>query len=199
MEIFRTIIDTLRDLESRAGDFLLNIESRGAVYFDRSGERKNFSDYETTSHVAVLAAIRAAGLSDGDIVYVIGSGKGRAMAHLARVKLRKVVGIELSEELYRISRNNMEKLRGRKTPVEIRNKNVVDADLSEATVFYMFNPFGPETMKIFLGKIDSCAPGTMIIYLNPLCRSVFDEFPRFRIAKDVKFPTGIEILIYEAK
>ncbi len=197
MKILKSIIDCFRDLESRAGDLLLNIDTHGPMYFDRSGTRRDYSDYETTSHLLVLAALRMAVISEDDVAYVVGSGKGRALAHLARMRLRKVVGIELSEELCRIAERNMKRLRGIRTPVEIRNEDAVRADLSESTVFYMFNPFGPETMRLFLNGIYSRPPGTRIIYLNPLCRSIFAEFPRLRLIRTDKHPIGPWINIYE--
>lgn len=192
-----SIKDFLRDLESRAGDLLLNIDTHAPVYFDRSGERRDYSDYETTSHLIIQAALRKANISADDIAYVLGSGKGRAAAHLARMKLRKVVGIELSEELSRLARVNMERLRGLRTPVEIRTGNVVGADLSEATFFYMFNPFGPAPMKLFLRGIDSSRPGTRILYLNPVCRSTFAEFPRLSLMWTDRYPVGPDIDYYE--
>lgn len=197
MGIWLRLTGFLRGLESRIGDILLNIDTHGPVYFDRSGERRDSSDYETTSHLIVLAALRMAEISENDVAYVLGSGKGRALAHLARMRLRKVVGIELSEDLCRIAKSNMERLRDMKTPVEIRNGNVAGADLSEGTFFYMFNPFGPETMKLFLNNINSSRPGTRIVYLNPVCRSIFEEFPRLKIIRTEKYPIGPWIYIYE--
>ena len=197
METSLRLTAFLRDLESRAGDFFLNIHTHGSLYFDRSGARRDYSDYETNSHFVIRAAIRAAGITEHDIIYELGSGKGRALAHFARMKLRKVVGIELSEELCLISRANMEKLRGAKTAVEVRNEDVIGADLSDATVFYMFNPFGPETMRLFLDKTYFSKAGTKIIYLNPRCRSVFAEFPRLKLIKSGKYPIGPEIDYYE--
>ncbi len=197
MSLSETILDAARYLESRLGDFLLDIETHGSVYFERSGVRRDYSDYETVSHLVIAAVLHCAGISTEDIVYVLGSGKGRAVAHLARMKLRKVVGIELSEELCRISRDNMERLKMRLSPVEIRNQDVIGADLDEATVFYMFNPFGPETMRTFLSKIDGSRPGVRIIYLNPLCRSVFEGFPRLKLVRTNKYPVGPAVNIYQ--
>lgn len=187
----------LRDMESRAGDFLLNIETHGSVYFDRSGARRDYSDYETTSHLMVMAALRMTKISGDDVAYVLGSGKGRAIAHFARRKLRKVVGIELAEDLCRISRNNIDTLKGGKTPVEIRNQNVLGADLSDATIIYMFNPFGPETMRTFLKKTGPFKAGTKIIYLNPVCSSVLEEFSGINLIRTVKYPFGPVINYYE--
>lgn len=201
MKILKTAIDLLRSLESQAGDLLLNINTCGNVYFDRSGIRREYSDYETTAHTTVLSAIRAVKPSENDCVYVIGAGKGRAMCHFARLKVRRVVGIELSRQLCEIASENLESLRGRRSPFEVRNEDAVSADLAEGTIFYMFNPFDHEPMRKFLANLSGDHgprdPGMKIIYLNPLCREVFSEFPFLKAIHDQKRLTGIRMIIYE--
>ena len=79
--------------------------------------------------------------------YDIGSGMGRIVCAVARKRLRKGIGMELSEPLCQIARRNAMKLRGRKAPIEMVCGDASTADLREGTIYFMFNPFGADTMR----------------------------------------------------
>ena len=65
----------------------------------------------------------------------------------------KVAGIEYDPKLAETARANAQQLRGRRSSIEILTGDAVDADYREGTVFWMFHPFGPETMREVLEKI----------------------------------------------
>lgn len=88
-----------------------------------------------------------------DVFYDIGSGMGRVLCVAARDRLRQVVGVELDPELCRIARRNAERLRRRRTPIEVRCEDASAADLADGTIYYLHNPFGAETMRDVLEGI----------------------------------------------
>jgi predicted RNA methylase len=73
---------------------------------------------------------------------------------LARLPLKRVVGIELDAGLVEAARRNAERLRGRRAPIEVHCQDAAGADYSDGTIYLLYCPFGPETMKDVLEKIE---------------------------------------------
>ncbi len=82
-----------------------------------------------------------------DVVYDIGAGMGRVVCILARLPLRRCVGVELFEPLCQKARKNAERLRGRKSRIDIICADATTADMADGTIYFLFNPFGPETLS----------------------------------------------------
>ena len=68
-------------------------------------------------------------------------------------RISRVVGIELDRPLCQIARQNADRMRGRHAPIDVRCEDASSADLSDGTIYYLYNPFGPETMRDVLGRI----------------------------------------------
>lgn len=81
-----------------------------------------------------------------EVLYDLGCGRGRILCVMARARLRAVVGIELQSDLYHACHNNLTNLRGRKSPFDIRQQDAALANLDEATVIFLFNAFGEQTL-----------------------------------------------------
>ena len=109
-------------------------------------------DYWNLRKVANILKPR---LSSSDVFYDLGSGKGRIMCFMARKPIKRVVGIELSEYLCEIAKQNADNLRGKNAEIIIECKDVVQADLSDGTIYFMYNPFGSDTMKVVINKIEN--------------------------------------------
>lgn len=114
-----------------------------------------------------------------DVFYDIGCGMGRILCVAARLPLRKCVGVELQEPLCQIARRNATNLRGRKAPVEIICGDATTVDLSDGTIYFMFNPFGPETLRDTLenirGSFSQNPRDIRIIYYHAKYQSVIDD------------------------
>ena len=80
------------------------------------------------------------------VFYDIGSGKGRVLCIMARQPFKRVVGVELFAELCAAARANARKMRGRKAPIDVIQADAAQADMSDGTIYFMFNPFGRDTM-----------------------------------------------------
>lgn len=72
---------------------------------------------------------------------------------MAQKNVRKCVGIELIESLCLVAKNNAVRLRKRKAEIGFICDDATKVDLSDGTIFYLFNPFGAETMKEVLVNI----------------------------------------------
>lgn len=114
-----------------------------------------------------------------DVVYDVGCGMGRIVCDVARSHVKKCVGVELFEPLCEIARKNAGRLRGRKSPIEIICNDAAKADLSDGTVYFMFNPFGPDTMRDVIENIHrSLSPNPRAIticYYNALYDAVLAD------------------------
>lgn len=180
----------------------MGVNTRGSVYFENPrGEYHDAFDFETISHYTIEKVIRQTQLKEEDTAFVLGCGKGRAVCHLARRNLHKVVGIEISSKLVSMAQENVQKLRGRRAPVEICNADVASADLSKGNIFFMFNPFGAETLKQVIENIqnshDISRSRIIIIYVNATCAHVFEEFPWLQAKHDYYRSNDQRVVIYQ--
>ena len=129
-----------------------------------------------------IAARLAAG--PDDVIYDIGCGMGRVVCYFARLPVKKVVGVDLDAGLLRICEENLARLRGRKSPVELRNVDATEGDYSDATAVILFNPFGAEVLRLVLAKLQATVQATgrpiRVFYTFPVHQDVFAEFPAFR-------------------
>jgi hypothetical protein len=65
----------------------------------------------------------------------------------------KCIGVELLAPFCEIARRNAAGLRGRKAPIQIVCGDAATAELSEGTIYFMFNPFGADTLRDTLENI----------------------------------------------
>jgi hypothetical protein len=116
------------------------------------------------------------------------------------MRLRKVVGVELFEELCAVARHNASRLRGKKTPIDIINADVTKVDYSDGTAFYMWNPFGELTMRAFLKTLRESLrknPRTIRIgYLNPVCKQVMEGESWLERYDEYKTPCGTRMVYW---
>ena len=106
-----------------------------------------------------------------DVFVDIGCGKGRAIFFTAMQKLKKVIGVELDKMLVDAAKENLKNARFNNTPVEIVHADAAVFDAKDGTIFFMFNPFGPNTVKKVVDNIKKSLavnPRTIhIAYCNP--------------------------------
>ena len=76
-----------------------------------------------------------------------------------------------------IARNNAVKLRFRNAPIDIKCCDAATADINDGTVFYLYNPFGINTMTEFLLNLElsimSNPRKIRIAYANSIYSDVF--------------------------
>jgi precorrin-6B methylase 2 len=102
-----------------------------------------------------------------------GSGMGRVLYEAAaRYPFKRVIGLELSDELNEIARANLDRnsARLRCSNVEIVTGDALEYDPpSDVTVAWFYNPFTGATLEQALHKLLDTASGPLrIIYGNPI-------------------------------
>lgn len=120
-----------------------------------SNEARNGDNcrYATIGYRNVRRILRVVNPGREDVFYDIGCGMGRILCVAALRPVRKCVGVELLEPLCEIARQNANSLRRRKAPIHIIRGDAATVDLSDGTIYFMFNPFGPDTLRDTLENI----------------------------------------------
>jgi SAM-dependent methyltransferase len=112
--------------------------------------------YSALEYEYLLWALPAIPFPAVEVVFVdYGAGKGRALAAAAAHPFRKVIGVEISEELVEIARDNLGRMKRRRAGrVEIHHSDAAAfAVPDDANVFFFFNPFGGATLARVVERI----------------------------------------------
>jgi SAM-dependent methyltransferase len=117
--------------------------------------------------------------SSQDTFVDIGCGKGRVLCCAARRPLKKVIGIEVNETLVALARENIRKLRGRRSPVEVVGLGAEQFDYSECTLIYLYNPFDKPIMNLVFDALSETYRRSprhvMIAYVNCVHEQVLEQ------------------------
>jgi predicted RNA methylase len=126
-------------------------------------------------------------VGSGDVFVDFGSGKGRVLCQAARYPFRRVIGIEIAEDLTEVARQNVEAQRPNWRCEEVE---LVTGDATtwvvpdDMTVAYFFNPFVGETFRRvhanILASLDRNPRRVRLIYALPVMDDVLVESGRWR-------------------
>jgi hypothetical protein len=154
-----------------------NINTRGCVA-PRHGDATR---YESVPYHAMFRIMDHLQLGPDDVVVDIGSGMGRAVCVAASYPIRESIGVELEADLHRRALENAVRARRLRAPIRLHCRSAADFDFAHVTVILFFNPFGPETMRTVLRRIEGSLrahPRTIRIgYLNATCAHVLCAQP----------------------
>jgi precorrin-6B methylase 2 len=93
--------------------------------------------FDPTPQEVVERMLALAGIQKGDVVYDLGAGDGRVVITAAKQYGVKAVGYEVDAGLAKLARENVRK-QGIEKSVEIREQDLMSADLSPATVVTLY-------------------------------------------------------------
>jgi SAM-dependent methyltransferase/peroxiredoxin len=100
--------------------------------------------YEPSSWLALRWGLRRIGPGSEDVLVDFGCGKGRVICEAARRPFGRVIGVEISQRLLDVARENVDRNRQR---FRCQNIDLVKADATEwqipddMTVAYLYHPF----------------------------------------------------------
>jgi hypothetical protein len=169
----------LADIPSKVSslfwEYRLGISTRGSLGEDDGGEH---ACYSTVPYLAIFRILNSFSLTRSDVFVDLGSGKGRTVCCAATYDIERAVGIEDVGELCELSRHNVSRMRHRRAPADIVQGRVQQFDYRQGTVFYLFNPFGPDTLGQVLRNL-ACGLHTSprpvrIAYVNPTHEEVLE-------------------------
>ncbi|MDQ2839950.1 MAG: methyltransferase domain-containing protein [Acidobacteriota bacterium] len=112
--------------------------------------------YQPASYRDMREMFNSLQISQDDVFLDFGSGMGRVLCVAACYPFRAVIGVEVSPELCDIARLNVRRIAGRLRCKDVRviNTNAASFDIpAEASVIFLFNPFGGATLAQVLEKL----------------------------------------------
>jgi SAM-dependent methyltransferase len=137
--------------------------------------------YLPTSYSVLRRVLRRASVGRGDVFVDLGSGMGRAVFVASDLGARRAVGVEIDEALVNRARANLTRSRLRAREVEFVHAPAETYSLEQATVIFMYHPFGAGTMTAvaenIAGGLKKNPRNLRVVYLNPQCSSVLDALP----------------------
>jgi len=174
------LLQTALRVENALYEYRLGISTRGLFGFaSRDWTREEHIYYGTSPFRGIFQILDWLVLAGSDVIVDLGCGKGRVLCCAAIYDIKQVVGVEDVEELCHIARNNLQRLRRKRTPAMVIHGKAEDFDYTQGTVFYMFHPFGPNTLREVLTRIGQGLQQRFrlirIVYVNPKHDSVLEE------------------------
>lgn len=143
--------------------------------------------YEPMHYEALDVVSRRLFLNASDVLYDLGCGKGRITCYFATKAIKKAGGVEYDPALAEAARANAANLIGRRAPISILTGDAAEQDYTDATVIFMFSPFGPAVMRRVLDRLKGME-GLRIVYASPSALEVFDEYPALKLIDDYYIP-----------
>jgi SAM-dependent methyltransferase len=170
-------IETAR--EANLGDFGLDLADRVR--------------YEPSGWMNLPRVLRAGEVSDDDVFVDLGSGKGRVVLQAARYPFRRVIGVEIAEQLTAVACANVEASRDRVRckEIELVTADVLEYELpDDVTVAYLYNPFRARTFELFaqrlIDALDRNPRPFRLIYSTPMEHELLMRTGRFHMVREVR-------------
>lgn len=123
-----------------------------------------------------------------------GSGKGRVLLAASHYPFRRIVGVEYSEQLCAIARDNVAKYcTGEDGRIEVLAADAAGHTLrDDETVFFLFNPFHGTVMQTVLDNISRSLQRrprrVWLVYNNPRCAEMIEARGDFTRSQHVHLP-----------
>ena len=136
-----------------------------------SGDEYRGGLYRPSSWVILRHVFKVFPVSTEDVFVDYGSGLGRVLIFAGEQPFKRVIGVEMSEDLNRVARENVERNRGR---FHCEDVEVVTADATQwpvpddLTVAYFYCPFPPqvfdEVLKQLFASLDRRPRTLRLVY-----------------------------------
>jgi precorrin-6B methylase 2 len=157
----------------------LGIVTRGLTSIDPADDEH--IHYGTVPYRTINAILDHLQLSSNDVFVDLGCGKGRVVCCSSLRRIRQSIGVEYSPDLSAIAQRNANRVKKKLSPIKIITIDAQQFDFTIGTVYYLFHPFGPKTLKnviegLHIGLQRLPRP-VRIVYVNPVHHDVFKEYP----------------------
>jgi SAM-dependent methyltransferase len=144
--------------QQRVFDLLLGVSTRGFVAtgddtYDAGGDN---CYYQGCEWLSVRRALKDLNPTESDVFVDLGSGKGKALLIAGQLPYKRVIGVEIDEELSQLAERNINRSRSRLPAerVECVTASVLEWKIpDDASVIFMFNPFIGQTFSAAMAKI----------------------------------------------
>jgi SAM-dependent methyltransferase len=154
----------------------LSIHSRGIVF---TRKQMDYKHYATSPYSFIMRILHSLKMVHSDVFVDIGCGKGRVLCCASRFEIKKVIGVEVDNELYKIARQNVRNARGTKSSIEIIHASAIDFDYRLGTIYYLFDTYGESSLSTTLARMKESLQEhprpIRIVYVNPVHEAVLSK------------------------
>jgi predicted RNA methylase len=141
-----------------------------------------------------------------DVFIDLGSGMGRMVIRAAsRYPFARVIGVEISDQLHRIAKENLNRTRARlRSPVKLICADVLDYQIpDDVSVVFLNNPFRGaifrHTIDALTESLDRAPRRLRVIYRAPREEAVLDEHLRARKMRARGRDMDRRVVMYEVR
>lgn len=107
-----------------------------------------------------------------DVIVDVGCGKGRVINYLLSRKTKnRIVGVELDPDIAQSTAHRLRRYRN----VTILTGNILDLWPEDATLFYLYNPFGEDVVRSVSQRLKIHPRRFTVIYYNCVHRAIFER------------------------
>jgi precorrin-6B methylase 2 len=135
--------------------------------------------YEGTPYLLLFAIMMQLEMGSKDKFVDLGCGKGRVVAMAALSKAGCVAGVEQDKGFLDTAQQNLARVPAASSKVQLFQGLAQEFDFDDATVVFMFNPFGEHTVKEvvdLLGESLARNPRRLrIVYANPVHERILQD------------------------
>jgi SAM-dependent methyltransferase len=140
----------------RSFEWRLGIATEAVIRLDEFGldsEERNL--YAASGYGVVRSALGSLRLRTDNVFLDIGSGMGRVIIMAATFPFRKVIGVEIADQLNSIARRNIARARGlRCRHIELITADAAKFDIPpDVTVVFLNHPFTGVVLKAVLANL----------------------------------------------
>jgi len=173
-----------------------NVDTEGKMdltYLDIESPNWIFGNsYQAVDTAELREMLEAADVPYEDFTFVdLGSGKGRALLLASERPFRKIIGVEFSQELAEVSRQNIRNYqdRARHCPdIEVIQQVAAHYVLpEERLVLFLYNPFSREVMARVVERACLSWQGhprdLIVLYNTPDCADLWESTGLFECVK----------------
>ena len=170
------------------------ISTGGRVDLEQLGlAHKDRLYYKPSRWLTLRRVLRKRDISEDDVFIDFGSGKGRVVLGAARYPFKRVIGVELSDALNSVARQNLERLRGRLAcdDVHLVTSDALEYEIpDDVTIAYFYNPFTGATFASVLDRllrsVDRNPRRLQIVYGNPVEHDAVMATGRVKLVKKAR-------------
>ena len=159
-------------------------------------DSNHFSRCSPSANKYLINVINSLNISSEDSILDIGCGKGSVLKLLSKYKFKNICGIEISEELSKICKNNFRKKGDSR--IKIINKDAREfKNFNDFNIYYLYNPCSSEILSPIIKKIvETSNERKTLIYNFPKHEEIL-FLNGFKYIKTFEDEWGNGIRVYE--
>jgi 16S rRNA G966 N2-methylase RsmD len=189
-------------------DRRLNVDTRFKV---RKEELRTYSpdyvDYAAIRYSAIYFGLKKVTLDKTSSTFLdYGSGKGRPVIVAATFPFKRVIGVEISDQLSEIASCNIKRMKNRKCrSIEIHQCNATEfAVPTDVNLIYFFNPFRGNTlrqvvMNVYASYVRKPRKLYILFFNNDHFERVISNREWLVKTYEARFSHGVSFGIYETR